>query len=72
MGAQIPVYNTSGVIQVDVKKYNFWIIWEKQNWPRTDVSIKIQWYICTMKYKSTISRNKIMPIALRGCNRRKS
>ena len=42
--------------------------WKQPKYPSTDEQIKKLWYICTMKYYSTIKRNKSESVLVRWMN----
>ena len=42
--------------------------WKQPRYPSTDEQIKKLWYICTMKYYSTIKRNKSESVLVRWMN----
>ena len=42
--------------------------WKQPRYPSTDEQIKKLWYICTMKYHSTIKRNKSKSVLVRWMN----
>ena len=44
--------------------------WKQLKFPSRDEWVKKMWYIYTMEYYSTITKNKIMHLQQHGCNQR--